>query len=229
MYLLGTFVVDGVPPEDQDDLDFFTFPTLDASIGNDALDAPIDGFCVSAAGDNQDAGKAFIKWLGSAEAADAGNNAASAPFIAANAGASTAKYGELQKKSAEVVQNAKSIAQFLDRDTRPDFASRARISAWSREVFTIASRSVATTIVVAWSAFWSVTFTTSTNLLSCFVTCSRTRSSPGRVMVMRESMGSAQGPTLRVSMLYPRPENSPTMRESTPGWFSTVALIMWFI
>ena len=123
MYLLGTFVVDGVPPEDQDDLDFFTFPTLDASIGNDALDAPIDGFCVSAAGDNQDAGKAFIKWLGSAEAADAGNNAASAPFIAANAGASTAKYGELQKKSAEVVQNAKSIAQFLDRDTNADLAN----------------------------------------------------------------------------------------------------------
>ncbi|GAA4393968.1 hypothetical protein GCM10023153_14490 [Ornithinibacter aureus] len=123
MYLLGTFVVDGVPPEAQDDLDFFTFPTLDAAIGNDALDAPIDGFCVSAASDNQDAGKAFIKWLGSAEAADAGNNAASAPFIAANAGASTAKYGELQKKSAEVVQNAKSIAQFLDRDTNADLAN----------------------------------------------------------------------------------------------------------
>ena len=30
-----------------DDLDFFTFPELDASIGADALDAPIDGFCVA--------------------------------------------------------------------------------------------------------------------------------------------------------------------------------------
>ena len=123
MYLLGTFVVDGVPAETQEDLDFFTFPALDQTIGSDALDAPIDGFCVSAAGENQESGKAFIKWLGSAEAADAANNAATAPFIAANSAASTAKYGALQKKSAEVVQNAKSIAQFLDRDTNADLAN----------------------------------------------------------------------------------------------------------
>lgn len=123
MYLLGTFVVDGVPAADAADLDFFTFPALDATIGSDALDAPIDGFCVAAGGANQDSAKAFAKWLGTAEAADAGNNAAEAPFIAANSGASTAKYGALQKKSAEVVQNAKSIAQFLDRDTNADLAN----------------------------------------------------------------------------------------------------------
>ena len=123
MYLLGTFVVDGVPTETQEDIDFFTFPALDDTIGADALDAPIDGFCVAAGAQDTDAGKAFAKWLGSAEAADAGNNAGSAPFIAANSGASTAKYGELQKKSVEVVQNAKNIAQFLDRDTNADLAN----------------------------------------------------------------------------------------------------------
>lgn len=123
MYLLGTFVVDGVPPEAAADLDFFTFPALDDTIGNDALDAPIDGFCVSGSSENQEPAKAFAKWLGSAEAADAANNNASAPFIAANSGASTEKYGELQKKSAELVQNAKSIAQFLDRDTNADLAN----------------------------------------------------------------------------------------------------------
>lgn len=123
MYLLGTFVVDGVPTEAQEDLDFFTFPALDQSIGADALDAPIDGFCVAEGAQDVDAGKAFAKWLGSAEAADAGNNAGSAPFIASNSGASTAKYGELQKKSVEVVQNAKNIAQFLDRDTNADLAN----------------------------------------------------------------------------------------------------------
>jgi multiple sugar transport system substrate-binding protein len=123
MYLLGSFVVDGVPKDAADDLDFFTFPALDATIGADALDAPIDGFCVAEGGADQEAGKAFAKWLGSAEAADAGNNASSVPFIAANSGASTAKYGALQKKSVEVVQNAKSIAQFLDRDTNADLAN----------------------------------------------------------------------------------------------------------
>ncbi|WP_392544269.1 ABC transporter substrate-binding protein [Oryzobacter telluris] len=123
MYLLGTFVVDGVSKEAAEDMDFFTFPALDQTIGNDALDAPIDGFCVAAGGEEQESAKAFAKWLGSAEAADAANNAASAPMIAANSGASTAKYGALQKKSVEVVQNAKSIAQFLDRDTNADLAN----------------------------------------------------------------------------------------------------------
>ena len=70
MYLLGTFVVDALG-ENGEDLDFFTFPELDSSIGADALDAPIDGFCVAAAGKNQEGGKEMAKWLGTAAAADA--------------------------------------------------------------------------------------------------------------------------------------------------------------
>ena len=82
---------------------------------------------VAAAGQNQDAGKACLKWLGSAEAQDAANNAADAPFIAANSGASTATYSDLQKKSVEVVGEAANIAQFLDRDTNADFANTVMI------------------------------------------------------------------------------------------------------
>ena len=126
MYLLGTFVADGIA-DVQDDLDFFTFPALDDTIGNDAIDAPIDGFCLAAGGANQDAGKEMLKWLGTAEAADAANSNADAPFIAANANASTESYTDLQKKSAEVVGAAASIAQFLDRDTNADFASTVMI------------------------------------------------------------------------------------------------------
>ena len=126
MYLLGTFVVDALG-ENGEDLDFFTFPELDSSIGSDALDAPIDGFCVAAAGKNQEAGKAMAKWLGSAAAPDAGNSAADAPFIAANEGASTSTYSDLQKKSAEVVGAASNIAQFMDRDTNADFANTVMI------------------------------------------------------------------------------------------------------
>lgn len=126
MYLLGTFVVDGIPDQ-EDDLDFFTFPELDSSIGATALDAPIDGFCVAAGGPNQDAGIEMMKYLGTAEAADAGNKGGSAPFIAANSGADTSIYSDLQRKSAEVVSQATDIAQFLDRDTRTDFASTVMI------------------------------------------------------------------------------------------------------
>ncbi|WP_028643691.1 ABC transporter substrate-binding protein [Nocardioides sp. URHA0020] len=121
MYLLGTFVVDGIPDQ-EDDLDFFTFPELDASIGATALDAPIDGFCVAKGGGNQAGAKDMMKYLGTAAAADAANKG-NTPLIAANSGADTSVYSALQKKSAEVVGQATDIAQFLDRDTRSDFAS----------------------------------------------------------------------------------------------------------
>lgn len=126
MYLLGTFVADGIA-DVADDLDFFTFPQLDSSIPADSLDAPIDGFCVAAAGQNQEAGKAMAKWLGSAAAADAANEAADVPFIAANSGASTSTYTDLQKKSVEVVSAAANIAQFMDRDTNADFANTVMV------------------------------------------------------------------------------------------------------
>ena len=64
MYLLGTFVVDAIPRRQPDDLDFFTFPELDSTIGADALDAPIDGFCVSAGAKNQDGAKEMIEVAG---------------------------------------------------------------------------------------------------------------------------------------------------------------------
>ena len=44
--------------------------------------------------------------------------------VAASSKASTASYSALQKKSAELVGSAKYIAQFLDRDTNPEFASK---------------------------------------------------------------------------------------------------------
>ena len=122
MYLLGTFVTDAIA-DVQDDLDFFTFPELDSSIGADALDAPIDGFCLAAGGPNQEAGMEMLAWLGTAEAVDIANKDADSPFIAANEGASTEPYNALQKKSVEVVSSAANIAQFLDRDTNADFAS----------------------------------------------------------------------------------------------------------
>jgi len=121
MYLLGTFVVDAIP-DLEDDLDFFTFPEIDSSIGATALDAPIDGFCLAASGSNEAGGKEMLKFLGTAEAADAANKGTT-PLIAANDGADTSVYSTLQQKSAEVVGAAESIAQFLDRDTRSDFAS----------------------------------------------------------------------------------------------------------
>ena len=49
--------------------------------------------------------------------------------LVANSGADTSGYTALQKKAAELVGSATEIAQFLDRDTRPDFASTVMIPA----------------------------------------------------------------------------------------------------
>ncbi len=121
MYILGTFLNEQFP-DDEEDLDFFTFPEIDSNIGSGAIDAPIDGFCMSADPKNEEGSKAFLAYLASPEAAAAAATTG-LPFIAANTNADTSQYSELQKKSAELVGQADNIAQFLDRDTRPDFAS----------------------------------------------------------------------------------------------------------
>jgi multiple sugar transport system substrate-binding protein len=123
MYFLGTFVGEQAKdPAVHDDLDFFPFPTLgtefDAEMG---IDAPIDGFMVSAKVKNLDGAKAFMEYLSTGEAQ--GIFLASSPNnVAAGNDADTSKYSAFQKKSAEIIASSKKIAQFLDRDTRPDFA-----------------------------------------------------------------------------------------------------------
>ena len=127
LYILGTFVNEQFP-DDEEDLDFFTFPEIDSAIGAAAIDAPIDGFCMSADPENAEGSKEFLAFLASPEAAAAAATTG-LPFIAANSDADTSEYSELQKKSVELVSEAENIAQFLDRDTRPDFASTVMIPA----------------------------------------------------------------------------------------------------
>jgi multiple sugar transport system substrate-binding protein len=127
MYLLGMFVGQQFPEgPDRDDLDFFPFPQIEAAYGVDTVEAPIDGFMLSKSTENVDGGKALLEYLASPDAqniylASDPNN------VGTNNGTDTSKYNALQKKAAELVGQAKHITQFLDRDTRPDFASTVMI------------------------------------------------------------------------------------------------------
>jgi multiple sugar transport system substrate-binding protein len=126
MYLLGLFVAQQFDEAEQDDIDFFNFPEIDSTIGADALDAPIDGWMMAKRPKNEAAAKKMLGYLGTAEAGSV--VAKSDPgTLAANSEVDTAEYSALKKKAAEIVGSAKSIAQFLDRDTRPDFASTVMI------------------------------------------------------------------------------------------------------
>ncbi len=128
MYLLGMFVGQQFEGAAHDDLDFFPFPEVDSNVGMDALDAPIDGFMLSKKPKNEDGAKALMEYLASGEAqgiylqSDPNN-------IATAKDADTSGYTPLQKKAVELIGNAKNISQFMDRDTRPDFASTVMIPA----------------------------------------------------------------------------------------------------
>lgn len=116
------------PEAEHADLDFFPFPEIDPAHGQDSVEAPIDGFLMSKKAKNKDAARNFLTYLATPAAED--SYLASDPNnVGVNSGASTAKYTELQKKSAVLVAGAQHISQYLDRDTRPDFASTVMIPA----------------------------------------------------------------------------------------------------
>ena len=123
MYLLGMFVGEQFPKgKEQEDLDFFTFPEIDPAIGTGAIEAPIDGFMMRAEPKNEDGAKQLLKYMGTAEAANIVLKS-NPTVIGASSESDTSTYTGLQKKAVEFIGSAESIAQFLDRDTRPDFAS----------------------------------------------------------------------------------------------------------
>jgi multiple sugar transport system substrate-binding protein len=126
MYLLGMFVGQQFEGEAHDDLDFFNFPEVDSNVGADTLDAPIDGFMLSKKPKNEEGAKALLEYLATGEAQN--TYLASDPNnIATAKDADTSSYSELQKKAVELIGGASNITQFMDRDTRPDFASTVMI------------------------------------------------------------------------------------------------------
>ena len=107
--------------EDYDDLWIVPFPEINPEHGVDTIDAPIDGFCVAANGANTEVGKDFIKFAGDKEGMQAMLDTG-VPMTSANKNQDTSTYDPFQKQQLNVMSQAKYITQFLDRDTRPDFA-----------------------------------------------------------------------------------------------------------
>lgn len=122
MYYLGTFAAQQFAKgAEQDDLDFFTFPEIDSAIGAGAIEAPTDGFMMSRRPRNEAGAKKWLGYLGTAAAQDILVQA-DPSVIATSQQADESKYTSLQKKTLEVMKDAKEVALFLDRDSRPDFA-----------------------------------------------------------------------------------------------------------
>ena len=129
MYLLGLVRRPAVhQAAEQEDLDFFTFPEIDSTIGADAIEAPIDGYMMAAKPEERGGGQGAARLPGLRRRAEHRRQGRPERHRAERR-PDTSGYTALQKKSAELVGSAKTIAQFLDRDTRPDFASTVMIPA----------------------------------------------------------------------------------------------------
>ena len=111
-----------INPKNLPDLDFFPFPQIVSEYPTDsAIDAPIDGFLMSAKVKNRKGAAAFMEYLGTAAAerrylkSDPSDNGTTTDYP-------TNTYNAIQTKAAQLIKSTKNIAQFLDRDTLPSFA-----------------------------------------------------------------------------------------------------------
>lgn len=123
-YLMGMFLQQqfATSEEAADDLDFFVFPELDSAIGANVVEAPVDGFMMAAEPRNPELARALMLYLSTPEAVSYSVKA-DPSVIAATSAMDQSGYSNLQKKAVKIVEEAEAISQFLDRDTRPDFAA----------------------------------------------------------------------------------------------------------
>ena len=119
MYLMGDFLRDSYPDEDEANLDFFRFPIIDPDmpIGEDA---PTDGSFMAADAQHAEDAKAFLGFLGSVEnqqawADDLGR-------LPTNTGVDVSGFTPMQQQGWDLIQGADFVAQFYDRDTTPEMA-----------------------------------------------------------------------------------------------------------
>jgi multiple sugar transport system substrate-binding protein len=128
MFLLGGFVVSNFKPANVPDVDFFPYPAINPAHGQDSIDAPIDGYMLSKKPKNLAGAKKLIGYFGTAQAINI-YNPLNPGNLAVNTRASKSYYSPMQKKEAALIAATKHIAQYMDRDTRPDFASTVMIPA----------------------------------------------------------------------------------------------------
>jgi ABC-type glycerol-3-phosphate transport system substrate-binding protein len=119
MYLMGDFLRDSYPDEEEGNLDFFRFPIIDPNVPV-GEEAPTDGFFIAANAQHAEAAKLFLAYLGSVEAQQ--YYADTLGRLPTNLGVDTSGFTPVQLKGLELIKGADFVAQFYDRDTTPEMA-----------------------------------------------------------------------------------------------------------
>jgi multiple sugar transport system substrate-binding protein len=123
-----------------DDLVFFPWPDHGTQWDAEkALDAPVDGYMISANSPNLKTdlanAKAFLQYLAKGSTQDIYTKANTSLIGVAN-DVDQSGYTALQKAQVEVISAAQKVTQFLDRDTRPDFAGKNGMQAFLTDFIT---------------------------------------------------------------------------------------------
>jgi len=130
---IGTFAGEQATAEQRADLELVPFPALGTAFdGERAIDAPINGFMAAPnAGPVADADR-LLSFLGGARAQELFVTE-NPNYVAAALDADQSGYTDFQRKMAAVIAGAGRVAQFFDRDTRPDFAGASGMQAFFQD------------------------------------------------------------------------------------------------
>jgi multiple sugar transport system substrate-binding protein/raffinose/stachyose/melibiose transport system substrate-binding protein len=119
MYLMGDFLRDSYPDEEEDKIGFFRFPIIDPAVPI-GEDAPTDGYFLAANAQHPEDARAFLGYLGSVENQQAW--ADELGRLPTNMEVDVSGFTPMQQQGWELIQGADFVAQFYDRDTTPEMA-----------------------------------------------------------------------------------------------------------
>lgn len=121
MYLMGQFILDAVPEEVAEDLDFFRFPIIDKNVPI-GEDTPTDGYMIPKKAKHPELAKEFLKFLASKEGQMIFIEKTGR--IGVNKDIPMDAYPLLTQKGVKMIQETDALAQFYDRDTPPTMADK---------------------------------------------------------------------------------------------------------
>jgi multiple sugar transport system substrate-binding protein len=116
MYLVGAFVTQHFPDDQQDDLDFFSVPTIDPSVPS-AEEAPTDGYFAAARTDNPDGAKALLSYLASPEVQQRYITESGTSNLPTSPEVDTSQFAPIVRKGIELLNSTSEITQFFNRDS----------------------------------------------------------------------------------------------------------------
>lgn len=116
MYLIGAFLTTAFPKNAQDDIDFFSVPTIDSSIPS-AEEAPTDGYFASAKTKNPVGTKDLLSYFAAPAQQQAYIQASGSSNLPTSPDVDTSTFSPLVQKGIKLLQDTKEITQFFNRDS----------------------------------------------------------------------------------------------------------------